>query len=255
MKALQQLESLIQDLVEKPGWLLRQRRLHPIELAAALTRAMESDALPLADRVIAPDGYALRLNPVDYRQFAGVRGTLEREYAEYLTRLADERGLTLNVPASVAIVEAREVRAGAVEIATRFTEEPGGPPRTIATRLSQSTPAETEIVRVARPSAPVTGVAALEVLDAAGGVRRRYELDGRPATIGRRSSSDISLADPEVSRQHARIELAGPGYRLQDLGSTNGTLVNGRRIAGSVTLADGDTIEVGRSRLRFRRGG
>ena len=63
MKALARLESFIQDLIERPAWLLSQRRLHPIELAQALTRALEAGALTLADRVLVPDRYTLRLSP------------------------------------------------------------------------------------------------------------------------------------------------------------------------------------------------
>ncbi|MGH2584088.1 MAG: DUF3662 domain-containing protein, partial [Dehalococcoidia bacterium] len=149
MKALARLESFIQELVERPAWFLTHRRLHPIEIAAALTRALESDALPLADRVLAPDIYTIRLHPDDYAQFMSVRQTLEQEYAGYLTRLAQERGLTMNAPVSVSIVESRSVRAGAVAVATRFSEDASPAVTTPGRRLSRP-PAVTETAAATR---------------------------------------------------------------------------------------------------------
>jgi len=254
MKALARLESFIQELVERPAWLLTHRRLHPIEIAAALTRALESDALPLADRVLAPDSYAIQLHPGDYAQFMSVRQTLEREYAGYLTRLAQERGLTMNAPVSTSIVESRAVRAGAVAVATRFSEE-ASPAMTTPGRRVPRAPGVTETVAAPPPRPVATGVASLEVLGQDGAVLRRQPLGGDGLAIGRRSSSGLMLPDPEVSREHARIDYIPPRYFVRDLQSMNGTVVNGRRIDQPHPLTDGDLIEVGHSRLRFRVGG
>lgn len=254
MKALTRLEGFIQDLVERPAWLLTARRLHPLEMAAALTRAMESDALPLADRVLAPDEYALRLSPEDYRQFSSVRRTLEREYAEYLNRLAIERDLTMAAPAAVAIVESRDVRPGAVTVLTRFGEEREPPARGVPVRERTAGAAAPQLVRAPQPPQhSTTGL--IEVLNGDGSVTRRQSLDQETIVVGRRSSTGLPLADPEVSREHARIEYNGGRYYLHDLGSLNGTAVNGERITAPHPLADGDTITLGHSQLRFRRGG
>ena len=252
MKALARLESFIQDLIERPAWLLSQRRVHPIELAQALTRALESAALPLADRVIAPDGYVLRLNPEDFRQLAGVRPTLEREYAGYLERLSLERNITMNGPPRVTIVAATETRPGAVQVSTSFGDGHPPPRDTIAGRLDRApSPPFTEVV-VRADDPPVVGAAVLELLDERGGVLERFALDRDSLVLGRRTASDITLADSEVSRRHARVEATTTGYYIHDLGSMNGTLVNGRRIGAPQRLADGDLIVLGQSRLRFR---
>jgi hypothetical protein len=253
MKALSRLESFIQDLVERPAWLLTQRRLHPIEMAAALTRAMESDALPLADRVIVPDSYALRLHPDDFRQYGSVRRTLEREFADYLNRLVQERGLTVNAPADVMIAETGTVRPGTIDVTTRFSEHI---PRmaTIETRLTPpaTVPAHHRSGAGARDG---TGSTMIEVLDHDGAVLRSHPLRTGRLIIGRRSGSGLVLPDPEVSREHAEIAETGVGWSIRDLGSMNGTIVNGTRISHPCALHDGDLIEIGHARLRFKLGG
>jgi hypothetical protein len=254
MRALARLESFIQDLVERPAWLLTPRRLHPIEMAAALTRALESNALPLADRVLVPDGYALRLHPDDFAPFVSVRRILEREFADYLTRLTEERGLTMNLPASVILVESRAVRFGAIEVTTRFNENLP-PSSTIYGRITRPSPTTATVTPPPRRESRSSGPAMIEVLDERGGVIRRHPLGGAGLVIGRRSGSGLMLPDPEISRRHAQIEPDSGQYVIRDLDSMNGTAVNGHRITGIHPLRDGDVIEVGHSRLRFRLGG
>ena len=78
-------------------------------------------------------------------------------------------------------------------------------------------------------------------------------LTNRPSAIGRSPSADIRLVDSRVSREHARIDTETGTPTLVDLGSTNGTTVNGEVIS-TRALRDGDTIGLGGVELRFRRG-
>jgi len=72
-----------------------------------------------------------------------------------------------------------------------------------------------------------------------------FELQKDVYTIGREAGNDIIINDAQVSRHHARLTLQGGAYVLEDLGSTNGTFVNGRRVSGPVTLSAGDMVGLG----------
>ena len=74
-----------------------------------------------------------------------------------------------------------------------------------------------------------------------------------PVVVGRSPSSDIVIDEPYVSATHARFTIQGPALVLEDLGSTNGTMVNGHGIDQPVTLRDGDEVQVGDTVMRVSR--
>ena len=78
---------------------------------------------------------------------------------------------------------------------------------------------------------------------------RRIEL-GDELVVGREDAA-LTIEDPELSRRHAAIRPSGDGFEIEDLGSRNGTHVNGRRIEGTQRLGGGDTIKLGQSTIRF----
>ena len=79
-----------------------------------------------------------------------------------------------------------------------------------------------------------------------------FPLDSAPVTVGRGGQNDLVLdGDEFASSRHARIELRGDGVWVQDLDSTNGTYVNGSRVAGAQRLDAGDILRVGETDLRL----
>ncbi len=85
------------------------------------------------------------------------------------------------------------------------------------------------------------------------GVVSRAKLDDFATAIGRHPDSAIVINDPDISRRHCVIEKSGEGFCIHDLGSRNGTKVNGRRVQRQ-TLSDGDVIQIGSTKLRFHVG-
>src|SRR5512135_1594526 len=72
-----------------------------------------------------------------------------------------------------------------------------------------------------------------------------FPLEGDQLVIGRDAVSGVAINDAEVSRKHARLTFQGGKYVLEDLGSTNGTFVNGQRLAGPAVLKSGDVVSLG----------
>jgi len=75
---------------------------------------------------------------------------------------------------------------------------------------------------------------------------------GDSNVLGRSTTATVRLADREVSRKHSQIDLEGNNFVLRDLGSSNGTFLNGNRILGPSTLEDGDEVVIGTSKMEFR---
>ncbi len=72
-----------------------------------------------------------------------------------------------------------------------------------------------------------------------------YPLESDQLTIGRDAVNGVAINDAEVSRKHARLSFQGGKYVIEDLGSTNGTFVNGQRLSGPVVLKPGDVVSLG----------
>jgi pSer/pThr/pTyr-binding forkhead associated (FHA) protein len=80
---------------------------------------------------------------------------------------------------------------------------------------------------------------------------QEYALEREKLVLGRGAGADLSFDDDQMSSEHAAIEWSGGGFRVCDLGSTNGTFLNGRPVAAQ-DLASGDRIELGRHLLQLR---
>ncbi|MCC6719876.1 MAG: SpoIIE family protein phosphatase [Acetobacteraceae bacterium] len=108
--------------------------------------------------------------------------------------------------------------------------------------------------RAGMPTGPVDGtVVHFLVLDADTGAPRRIAVEATPLVIGRVPPAAIVLEGSAVSRRHCLVDRAGDQVRLTDLGSTNGTFVDGLRIAEPTMLADGAQLRIGPHTLRYER--
>jgi adenylate cyclase len=101
-----------------------------------------------------------------------------------------------------------------------------------------------------RPAHPPPGPRL--ILKGAAGEVTEYPL-GDTSVIGRSTTASVRLTDREVSRKHSQIDREGDGYVLRDLGSSNGTFLNGKRLVAPAALGDGDEVVVGTSKMEFRR--
>jgi pSer/pThr/pTyr-binding forkhead associated (FHA) protein len=82
---------------------------------------------------------------------------------------------------------------------------------------------------------------------------REFDVSGA-IVIGRDTSAGLVIDDPEASRRHASLMLDGDTLSVEDLGSTNGTFVNGEQLHGTRPLASGDLVAIGQTTLRYEAG-
>ena len=103
-------------------------------------------------------------------------------------------------------------------------------------------------------AAPLSTGALVTVRSPTLGEGERFELNARAITLGRGSPNDIQLEGDEfASAHHARFEPRRDGVYVEDIGSTNGTFVNGIKLAGDRKLVPGDVVRIGETDLRFER--
>jgi hypothetical protein len=248
---LRSIESRIESLFE--GVFGRAFRTHaqPIELARKLVKEMDDHRSVSVSRVYVPNEYTLYLAPHDRRQFSGYEDSLVAELEEYLAEHARREEYALLTPPRVLVTTDGDLAVGEFGIATRMAaDEPqleAAPPA--PARVEE--PAHTMVYRAedAAESVSAAPPADLATLTVDGKVRT----SSKPRTVlGRSRQADVYVTDANVSRRHAEVVREGSDYWVVDLGSTNGTHVNGERVQRT-RLEDGDVITIGSTDVVFGR--
>ncbi len=250
MSVLRSLENKIAGLVEGTFSRAFRSEVRPVEIARKLAREMEEHKSSSLSRTYVPNEYRVFLSPRDRERFQSYEEALATELAGYLLEHARRERLALLARPVIAFETDERLGLGEFGIQTRTAAPPQEPDQEPAdVPESGRTMIYSTAGRVAEPleeRARARAHTALLILDG-----RRLVVGPAGATIGRSRGCDVVLEDPNVSRQHAEIRPRGGSWVLSDLGSTNGSSVNRRRIAGPEVLRPGDEVEVGTSRLRF----
>jgi hypothetical protein len=254
--------------------------VQPVELARKLAKEMDDHRTISIHRVYVPSSYTIYLNPADREQFTAYEAQMCSELEEYLVEHARREGYTTASRPVVTLQTEDDLHVGMFGIAVEGGDEeelsdrppseptsgpaaPSVPSVPLAAPLPPMGPdvppvpaggtmiyaPEPEPEPPAEPE-PAPAAADLVVLMWEG---REHQLGSSPITvIGRSSECDIVVGDPNVSRRHAEVRKLGRGYSLVDLGSTNGTEVNGQRVT-ETSLMNGDVIGVGTTQITFER--
>jgi hypothetical protein len=250
MSVLRSLENKIAGLVEGTFSRAFRSEVRPVEIARKLAREMEEHRTQSLSRAYAPNRYRVFLSPRDRERFADYEGALVEELVAYLLEHARAEELSLTSRPIVTFETDDRLRLGEFGIQTTTVQARSAdePPQEEG-EASGRTMVYSTAGRVAEPleeRAHVTHRRALLVHD-----NRRLVIGATGATIGRSRQCDIVLTDANVSREHAEIRPRGGSWVLTDLGSTNGTSLNGRVIDGPEVVRPGDEIDLGTSRLVF----
>ena len=215
---LQSFEHGLERMVE--GVFSRGSRssIRPVELGRRLLREIDDHrSVDVKGRRIVPNAFTIALSAKDHAGFADIDEALNAELCETAREYARSEGYHFMGAVSVELTVDNELKPGRFTVTSRMKETVG--------------PA---------------GVGAL-VLPSG----ERVALGGQVVSIGRLTECTIPLTDGNVSRRHCEVRSSSRGYVVVDLGSTNGTKVNGLRIQGEQALQDGDIVSVGSTHLRF----
>jgi hypothetical protein len=190
--------------------------LQPLEVSAALRRELDTKAAVVSrDRILVPNDFTVRLSPDDYARMNALGPALIDEFTQLVQQHA---------------VAQRYAFAGGISI-----------------QLQRDDGLTTGTLRI--DSVNVKGeISWNPVLDVGG---KRFPLRKGRSVIGRGSDADVTIDDTGASRHHAQVLWDGTRGELHDLGSTNGTILNGQRIT-KAPLPPDSVIEIGRTRIVFR---
>jgi hypothetical protein len=249
MSVLRSLESKIAGLVEGTFSRAFKSEVRPVEIARKLAREMEEHKSLSLSRTYVPNEYRVYLSPRDRERFADYEAALASELAGYLLEHARSERLALMSRPVVEFETDDRLRLGEFGIQTKVVnpqqpDEPEPVPEESGRTMVYSSAG-----RVAGPLEERAHAQHRSALLISNG--RRLVVGPAGATVGRSRRCDVMLDDPNVSRTHAEIRPRGGSWVLTDLGSTNGSRLNGRKLDGSEVLKPGDEIELGTSRLTF----
>jgi hypothetical protein len=217
------LEGLVQGAFTKAfgGW------VEPVEVAAALTREAEDrKTIVAAGRVLVPNAFVVELGPADADRLRDYDEPLRIELASMVREAAQEHGWSFVGPVDVTFHETEELDTGAFRIRSSVVAGEGDPaPDATEAKLGPRVEVGTSTHRITAAT-----------------------------VIGRGAEADLQLTDTGVSRRHAELRPVDDGLEVHDLGSTNGTWLNGRRVQ-SASLREGDRVTVGTTELVVRTDG
>ncbi|MCP2326116.1 hypothetical protein HDA40_004623 [Hamadaea flava] len=253
MSVLQRFEKRLEGLVEGAFAKVFKGVVHPVEILNAMQREAEAHKAILAGgRTLVPNRYVIDLSPYDHSRLAPYAAALAQELAQSQAEFIGEQAWTVYGDVIVEIERGDGLDTGMFRVTAEvFTgAEPGG--------------GYAEPAYEAPPPAyqgydqggydqggygqPPAGARNVRLVSADG---RTYPVAIGSTVIGRGDQANLRLPDVGISRRHARIDYDGGQVVLTDLGSTNGTMVNGQRIS-AVALNPGDMVQIGTTTLTFR---
>src|SRR3984885_8263353 len=249
MSVLRSLESKIAGLVEGTFSRAFRSEVRPVEIARKLAREMEEHKSSSVSRTYVPNEYRVFLSPRDRQRFADYEEALSAELGGYLLEHARRERLAMLSKPVIEFETDRRLGLGEFGIQTRVVQpqedeaEPAPDPNAGRTMIYSTANRVAEPLEQRARDRNETAVLLVE--------GKRLLVGPTGVTIGRSRQCDVVLNDPNVSRRHAEIRPRGGSWVLSDLGSTNGSQLNGRRIDGSEVLREGDEIELGESVMTF----
>jgi hypothetical protein len=254
VSVLQRFEKRLEGLVEGAFAKVFKGVVHPVEILNAMQREAEAHKAILAGgRTLVPNRYVIDLSPYDHSRLAPYAAALAQELAQSQAEFIGEQGWTVYGDVIVEIERGEGLDTGMFRVTAEVYT--GGDVAPAPTGYDQGGGGGGYGYPYGQQQGYGGGV------PSQGGPARNARLvsnDGRTyplsigsTVIGRGDQANLRLPDVGISRRHARIDFDGGQVVLTDLGSTNGTSVNGQRVS-AVALNPGDMVQLGTTTLTFR---
>jgi hypothetical protein len=229
MSGLQKFEQRLERMVSGAFAKAFRSAVQPVEISAALQRECDNNAQILSrQRRMVPNDFTVELSHTDLDRLSPYDSALNQEMVTQLTEYAEKQSYVFSGPVTVAFEPAEDLTIGRFRVRSRAH----------AAVTSNATHTQ---VRRARAYVEVNGT--------------RHPLQPPSLVVGRGTEADLRINDPGVSRRHIEFLVAESGtgvtIEVQDLGSTNGILVDGHRIT-KAPLHEGSEVRIGRTTLTVR---
>ncbi len=236
VRAMSRVERFFERLVERPSARLFRTRLQPLQILRRIERAMDAERGAEGRPGLVPDQFTVRLHPNDLAALLPAEDVAS-DLASGALSFARAHGYALRERPRVTLRPDPGRRPGEVEIESVVSPAPEAP-------IDPASQAGTRVFEVPVVRAPAITLQVREP----GRAARRVPMTGAPMRIGRAPECELVLQDNRVSRRHARLAARDGVLVLTDLGSTNGTRVNGNRVT-EVVLGAGDRVQIGETSL------
>lgn len=244
MPPLAAIERFFERLFERPSARLFRTRVQPVQIQRRIERAMEAGRQPTAERTLVPNAFIVHLNPEDLAGFGGMADPLASGLADDALSFARAHHYTLAERPRVDLLADPSVQRADVRVAARFlaADRPTGSGGAGDRPGLHESADPTATAVFTLPQSNVPG-ATLQAIDP-DGRSRAVTIEGGVLTIGRAEDNDFVARDHRVSRHHGRIVGRRGTLVYVDLGSTNGSKVNGESVT-EVVLGSGDRLQIG----------
>lgn len=277
MGVLQSFERRLSSMVEGAFAKVFKGGVEPVEIAAALARECDDRKVISTRRTLVPNAFIVDLSDKDAERLTPYAEPLTEELAAMVREHAQDQGYAFAGPVGVRLAHDAELATGVFRVHAEVSSDgavaatlhpfPPAPSAAPAPHAGQDGPDASQAPTPA-PTPAGTPTSAVLVITNGGrvdvdapeaqGRERQFVLTAAVTRIGRAHDVDLRLDDTAVSRVHAEIRRLpasahpdGPAHMLVDLGSTNGTTVDGRRVE-TAQLRDGDRVDIGSSTLVYR---
>ena len=253
------MESLVEGVFGRAF----KRQVHPVEIAKGLTKQMDENRMVSVSRIYAPNDFTIHLSKADAESIQAYQSALKDELIQYVSTHAQSKNYHLMTPPKIHFLTEDSLRFGEFGVTAKLTggdgpREKGAPQDTSGqTRIFRTEKAGDEArepqgtAAISAEEAKKQGLAwevAELILD-----DKTYPLEGQgPWSIGRSEENDVVISNPNVSRRHAQLSRLENGFLVEDLGSTNGTLLDGAPIDRE-RIESGDELTFGGVTARFVR--